>query len=94
MAMLFTYPFSLPVLVAASTWLLAEMIGGRSSRPWFSAAVAFGGSFLGAALVFLPYFFISAASKVISYPIVLGGPIVGVLLALAIAKVPPKPLQH
>jgi len=88
LAMFFIYPFSLPVTTGLATWLLAEVIGGRTSKSLASAGLCLLGAAVGAALVFLPLFFIPgvwhATLRPILEPLQLALPAVGALLVLAI----------
>jgi hypothetical protein len=83
-ANMLTYPFVQPASIAALAWLSAETIGGRSSRPLFSATLAFAAAYLSGALVFLPIFFVDGADTVISPSVILAIPAIGTALALVI----------
>jgi hypothetical protein len=85
---LFVYPFALPVTTGLSTWLLAEIVGGRGAKPLFALGWTVLGAGVGAALVFVPLFFIPGAEHVLPRPLVepvtLVVPAVGALLGLAL----------
>jgi hypothetical protein len=86
LALGFAYPLLLPVTTGLGGWLFAETTGGRSSRPWRAASKSYAGALIGAVLVFLPTFLFPSAFTFleIRHPIVLGIPIAGSLLGLAI----------
>jgi len=95
-AIFFIYPFFLPVTTGLATWLLAEIIGGRTSNSPFTGALCVLGAAIGAALVFLPLFLIPGVWHVIYRPILnplkIALPAVGALLVLAIADRNAAPL--
>lgn len=86
---LYVYPFVLPVMTGLSTWLFAEVVGGRGVRPLFTLGWTVLGSVLAAALVFSPLLFIPGATHVL-HGLILGAswivPAAGALAALALAR--------
>ena len=52
----FMYWFSLPVMTGMGAWLLAELAGGRSAKPWRAALFGCAGALVGTALLFVPIF--------------------------------------
>ncbi|XYH94984.1 hypothetical protein ACMHYB_45325 [Sorangium sp. So ce1128] len=96
-AIFFIYPFSLPVTTGLATWLLAEIIGGRTSNSPFTGALCVLGAAIGAALVFLPLFFIPgvwhATHRPILDPLELALSAAGALLVLAIVDHSATPLR-
>jgi hypothetical protein len=87
-AMIFIYPFSLPVTTGLGTWVLAEIIGGRTANSPFTATLCVLGAAIGAALVFLPLFFIPGEwhYRAVLSPLTIALPVVGALLMLAIVN--------
>jgi hypothetical protein len=85
MKILFTVPFLLPLTTGLAAWLLSEVLGGRTRKPFRNALSSVIGAALGAGLVFVPWFFMSPAPAWISYPILMGVPAAGSTLAILIS---------
>ena len=82
MAVLFAFPFALPVSVGLGAWLLAEAVGGRTPKLGRPLGMSCLGALLGAALVFAPLFFVQGASEFFVYQLAFALPILGALLGL------------
>jgi len=95
-AIIFIYPFSLPVTTGLATWVLAEIIGGRTSNSPFTATLCVLGAAIGTALAFLPHFFIPGALhyRPVLNPLTVVLPVVGALLMLAIVDYKAVPLHQ
>jgi len=95
---LYLYPFALPVTIGLSTWLFAEVIGGRTRRPLFEPLVSVLGALLVSALVFLPLIFVQGLDHMLPRAIVqlvtVGVPASGALLGLAVAQSDVVPLAR
>jgi hypothetical protein len=94
---LYVFPFVLPVTTGLSTWLGAEVIGGRRVKPLVTLGWTVLGSVLAAALIFPPLFFIPRAMRVL-HGLILGAawivPAIGALVALALVQLRPWQAQE
>jgi hypothetical protein len=83
---LILYPFTAPFTTGLFAWLLAEIGGGRGIKPLFTLGLTVLGAALGAALIFVPWYFIAAVDHSLPHPIrdilVLSVPALGALIAL------------
>lgn len=82
LATLFAFPFALPVSVGLGAWLLAEAVGGRSSKLGRPLGMSCLGALLGAALVLAPVYLVSGARHFVPETVVIALPIAGALLGL------------
>ena len=82
MAILFAWPFALPVSVGLGAWLLSEAVGGRNAKLGRPLGMSLLGALLGAAVVFVPVFFVRAAGEFFVYQVAIALPILGAVLGL------------